>query len=125
MKLPKKARREEDRTVFVLRCDDRYALCKRPERGLLAGLWQFPDVKGKMDAEQALAHLQSLGLTPKDICLQAEKSHIFTHVQWNMRGFYITVSRTADDYLWVDKNALETRYALPTAYRQFWDADFF
>ena len=125
VKLPTKARREEERTVFILRCDERYALCKRPDRGLLAGLWQFPDVKGHLDANQAMEYLLRQGHLPRDICMQAEKSHIFTHVQWNMRGFYITVSKMTNDFLWADKAALESQYALPTAYRQFWNADFF
>ena len=125
VKSPKRGRREEDRTVFILRCDEKYALYKRPEKGLLAGLWQFPDLVGCLSAEQALASVRDLGLAPKDICLQADKTHIFTHVQWNMRGFYITVSEMGGDFVWVDGASLESSYALPTAYRQFWEADFF
>ena len=43
VKLPKKAKKQEDRTGFVLRCGERYAIEKRPGKGLLAGLWQFPN----------------------------------------------------------------------------------
>ena len=125
VKAPKKGRREEDRTVLILRCEGLYALCKRPEKGLLAGLWQFPDVEGRLDVQQAFEMVRAMGLTPRDMRLQAEKTHIFTHVQWNMRGYYITVSEPGGDLLWVDGDSLEAAYALPTAYRQFWNADFF
>ena len=54
MKSPKKEKRQEDKTVFIFRCDGRYALEKRPETGLLAGLWQFPNVSKKLTTEEAL-----------------------------------------------------------------------
>ena len=125
VKSPKKQRREEERTVLILRCEGSYALAKRPAHGLLAGMWQFPDVEGKLSPEQALDWIRAMGMTPRDICLQAEKIHVFTHVQWNMRGLYITVAEPCDRLHWVAGNILEKEYALPTAYRQFWDADFF
>ena len=55
VKSPKRERRQEDRTVFILQCDEKYALEKRPGKGLLAGLWQFPNVTGHLDTAQALA----------------------------------------------------------------------
>jgi len=119
----KKSRREEDRTVLILRCEGRYALCRRPEKGLLAGMWQFPDLPGRLDAAQALETASGLGLEPADIFLQADKVHIFTHVQWNMRGIYMEVRRAPESYTWVDRDALERSFALPTAYRQFWEPD--
>ena len=45
VKAPKRAKRAEDYTVFCLRCGDRLAVERRPEHGLLAGLWELPDRK--------------------------------------------------------------------------------
>ena len=51
----KKPRRQETMTVFLLESDRGLAICKRPGRGLLAGLWEFPHMPGKLEAEEALA----------------------------------------------------------------------
>ena len=123
VKSPKKARREEDRTVLILRCEDRYALCKRPAKGLLADMWQFPDLPGKQEAEAALEAVRGFGMEPCEIVLQADKIHVFTHVQWNMRGYYLRVRDMAPQFTWVNREALEKAYALPTAYRQFWEGE--
>ena len=42
-----KARRKEHRTVLLLRCGARCAIRTRPARGLLAGLWEYPNLEGK------------------------------------------------------------------------------
>ena len=89
VKLPKKEKRLEERTVFILSCDGRYALVKRPATGLLAGLWQFPNVSGKLETSDALEAVQQLGLRPREIIKQIERQHIFTHIIWKMRGVYL------------------------------------
>ena len=121
VKAPKKEKRREERTVFILSCEGFYALTKRPPKGLLAGLWQFPDTPGKLELEDALAYLRSLGLEPKDIFRKAEKKHIFTHIQWDMTGFYLEIAEKSGDFRWLTAEELEAEAALPTAYRQFWN----
>ena len=120
VRLPKKEKKIQKRSVFILRCGDRYALVKRPDTGLLAGLWQFPDREGWLDAQSALEYVQSLGLHPRQIFRQTEKVHIFTHIRWEMRGFYLEVAEPIGDFIWVSESALAEEAALPTAYRQFW-----
>ena len=119
IKSAKKPRRQEQMTVFILDCDKKAALCKRPAAGLLAGLWEFPHVPGDLDAEQALTQLERWGITPEEVIRSTEKAHIFTHVQWNMKGWYIRCANTPDSFTWADENELDTVYALPTAFRQF------
>ena len=80
VKSPKKQRRVEEKTLFILSCDGRYALTKRREEGLLAGLWQFPDVAGKLELSEALLKVEEMGLKTKEIYRQVEKKHIFTHI---------------------------------------------
>ena len=123
VKTPKKERRQEDRTVLILRCADRYALCKRPEKGLLAGLWQFPDVAGKLSLEQAFGLVRDMGMVPTNVLRQSERNHVFTHVQWNLRGWYLEVEQKSPQLTWVAGDELDGQYALPTAYRQFWEPD--
>jgi len=120
---PKREKRQEDRTVLILRCGEEYALRKRPGKGLLAGLWQFPDLEGKLTAAQAVEAARQLGLRPRDIRRETEKKHIFTHIQWNMRGFYLEVEEPAGPFVWFTAEQIRENAALPTAFRQFWEEE--
>ena len=121
VKAPKRAKRAEDYTVFCLRCGDRLAVCKRPSRGLLAGLWQLPDVPGKLETAEALRQAEQWCVHPTGILKTAERTHIFTHVQWDLRGVWLTCAAEAPQFTWADENALQHEIGLPTAYRQFLD----
>ncbi len=121
VKFPKKQRREEAMTVLVLSCQGRYALEKRPDSGLLAGLWQFPNTSGHLNTQQLLAFVAEKGLAVKDILRQVERKHIFTHIQWNMRGYYLEVTAPGGGYQWLSGEQITKDAALPTAFRQFWE----
>ena len=121
VKLPKKEKRVEEKTVFILSCDDYYALQKRPEKGLLAGLWQFPNVPGKLETAEALEQVEAWGLRTRDIRKQTERKHIFTHIRWEMRGIFLEVSEPAGEFIWMTAQQIEKGAALPTAFRQFWE----
>ena len=114
---PKKAKKEEEKTVFILRYEDRYALVKRPNKGLLAGLWQFPETPGILEVSEAIQ-----GFRVKDVYRQLERNHIFTHIEWKMRGIYMEISEKNPDYQWFTAAEIDGFTALPTAFRQFWDA---
>ena len=121
VKLPKKQRRKEEKTVFILSCEGFYALEKREEKGLLAGLWQFPNVSGKLETVDALKKLETFGLQPKEIYRQVDRKHIFTHIAWDMRGIYLEVSQKTGSFTWLTKDQIIKDAALPTAFRQFWE----
>ena len=121
MKSPKKEKRLEDKTVFIFRCDGRYALEKRPETGLLAGLWQFPNVSKKLTTEKALQEAEQMGLHPRELLRQVERKHIFTHIQWNMTGIYMDVAEAEGTFQWFTAEQINAQAALPTAFRLFWE----
>lgn len=121
VKAPKKEKRQEERTVLILSCDGSFALEKRPGRGLLAGLWQFPNVTGALDTQGALETVTNWGLRPKNILRQVKRKHIFTHIQWNMTGFYLEVAEKSGDFTWLTGEEIEKQAALPTAFRLFWE----
>lgn len=99
---PKKPRRAENRRVLLLLRGDRCAVRKRPEKGLLAGLWELPN-----DEEETVPE----GAEP---C--GEAVHIFTHVEWHMRGYVLRVDEELPGYTWVtQKERLEK--AIPSAFR--------
>ncbi len=121
VKKPKAKRRIEERTVFILSCDGVYALEKRRDSGLLAGLWQFPNVTGWLEPEDALTAVEDMGLKPRELLRQVHRKHIFTHIQWEMRGIYLEVSQPLGGYTWLSGAEIEEKAALPTAFRQFWE----
>ncbi|MCQ2420029.1 MAG: NUDIX domain-containing protein, partial [Clostridia bacterium] len=51
----------------------------------------------------------------------AEKTHIFTHVEWKMHCYYVNCKTPAGDFTWVDQARFEQDIALPTAFRMFWE----
>ena len=122
VKLPKRGKRAEEWTVFILSCNGRYAVEKRGNKGLLAGLWQFPNIKGKLEVQQALDTAEEMGLQPRQILLSLERQHIFTHVVWDMRGYYLEVAEPTGGFCWLTPEEIENEAALPTAFRQFWEA---
>ena len=121
VKSQKKPRKVEEKTVFILSCDGSYALRKRPDRGLLAGLWQFPDCPGKLSVESALQAVEGMGLSPREVYRQVERKHIFTHIQWEMTGIYLEVASATGDFEWFTAEQIRQEAALPTAFRQFWE----
>ena len=121
VKLPKKGRKVEEMTVFIAACDGRYAIEKRPNKGLLADLWQFPHVPGHLDTTEAVAAAEGLGLTAWDVLRSVERKHIFTHIEWKMRGYYLEVSQCGGGFEWRTAEEIRRDAALPTAFRQFWE----
>lgn len=121
VKSPKKAKRQEERTVFIFSCDGCYALRKRPNQGLLAGLWEFPNVSGKLEVPQALEAAEDMRVGPRNLLRQVERKHIFTHIQWNLRGYYLEVAEKPDCFRWFTGEEIRAQAALPTAFRQFWE----
>jgi len=119
VKAAKKERKIQQRAVFLLRCGDKLALEKRPARGLLAGLWQLPNVEGILTAEQAAAQAAQWGCEPHDVLSIRQKKHIFTHITWEMEGFELVCGQENDRFVWATPAQLEEEYPLPTAFRQF------
>lgn len=114
----KKHRRREARTVFLLQRDGMLALCRRPPRGLLAGLWQFPDVPGALTDREALHQAEQWGLHPTAIDRVVHRQHIFTHVEWQLTGVYLRCA-AGGDFCWYTPQEIAEKISLPTAYRQF------
>lgn len=116
----KKARKEVWMSVFVLRCDRRFAICKRPKSGLLSGLWEYPNVEQQMDTQMALDYVSTLGVSPNNVLMQTTYTHIFSHVEWKMTAFYIDCFQMNDDFTWASADEILTDFALPSAFRSFY-----
>ena len=114
----KKARRVEERTVLLLFQNGKIALRKRPDTGLLAGLWEYPNLPESLDEAGALLALAQLGLTAESIIPAGSARHIFTHIEWDMKGYFAEVRGENDDLFWADAAAFDA-LALPTAFKKY------
>ena len=129
VKKPAKKRRIEDRTVFVLRLNGKYLLHRRPENGLLAGLYEFPNAEGFLDTREALNWLTRNGWPVFQIEEITETKHIFSHVEWHMHGYmaeidphheYVTIpGRSYRDYLLAWPEEITGRYSIPSAFSAY------
>ena len=111
------SRRIEQKTVFLLRCGDRYAIRKRKGHGLLAGLWEFPNVEGSLSEAEAVRQISAWGLQAEDTTPCGTAKHIFTHVEWRMTGYLIRCPEQVPLFLWCLPDEIEDCYSLPTAFR--------
>lgn len=116
---PKKERRKEQKTVFILRCGSALALSKREERGLLSGMYELPNTKGLLSEAEAAEYVAGLGVKPLNLQYTIARSHVFTHVEWEMRGIAFACANSHPSFIWAAPEELREHYALPTAFRQF------
>lgn len=121
VKKAKKERRVEEKTVLLLMRDGKIALRKRPKTGLLAGLWEFPNVEGTLDETAAGAAVEAMGLSVIDWQSRLTAKHIFTHVEWRMTGYTLTVRGDGPAELeWVDAAGLAAR-SVPSAFARYYE----
>ena len=121
VKKAKKERRVEEKTVLLLKRDGKIALRKRPKTGLLAGLWEFPNVEGTLDETAAGAAVEAMGLSVIDWQSRLTAKHIFTHVEWHMTGYALTVRGDGPAELeWVDAAGLAAR-SVPSAFARYYE----
>ena len=116
-------RRIEERTVFVF-CDSRCAaIQKRPDRGLLAGMYEFPGVTGHLSQDEAVEYGKSLGLVPVRIRSLGNAKHIFSHVEWHMIGYEILVDELEKcmpgNMIFAERDELEEKYPMPSAFTPY------
>ncbi len=113
-------RRQEQRTVFLLTAEDgRTAVEKRPDKGLLAGMYQLPNVEGFLSEEEIRSAAEAWGLQVLEIVFIKDAKHVFTHLDWLMKGYHVKVAHPAGDFLWATPEELQQQYALPTALKPF------
>ena len=120
VKAPKKARTQDNRTVFIIQDGECTAIRKRPEKGLLAGLYELPNIQGHLKSEDALLYVKELGLDPLYIEELPPAKHIFSHIEWRMQAYRIKVSslKTTQDkeLIFVSKEQSGKQYAIPSAF---------
>ncbi len=102
VRTPKKERKIEKRTVYLLHNNGQYAIQRRGP-GLLSGMWQFPN-----ELEHKKVAGEFLG----------KAKHVFSHVEWHMVGYRVESERD-EQYTWADAKTITERYAIPKAFRAY------
>lgn len=118
-----KARRIEERTVFLFKDGKKLAIRKRPPKGLLASLYEFPNVQGSMSMEEAVAYSKGIGLMPVRMKALGNAKHIFSHIEWHMMGYEIIVDeleRTNEKgFLFIRAEEIGEEYPVPSAFEYY------
>lgn len=122
VKTPKKARKIEEKTIFLLEINGKVALRRRQDKGLLASLYEFPSVEGYVTGEEGI---KVLGIPMKLVDKMdrlPDGKHIFSHVEWHMKGIRVSLN-TLPEWngkegfpIFVEQEKLETEYPLPNAF---------
>lgn len=127
-KPPKKQRTVEKKTVLVIRLKGGVLLHKRPGKGLLAGLYELPSMKGHCKKKEALEYVRELGFSPIYIEPLPSAKHIFTHKEWLMKAYLVradelseTKDITKEDERWhlVLPEETKREYPIPSAFSAY------
>lgn len=130
-----KERRIEKRTILLFRDEEKVAIRKRPARGLLAGMYEFPGREGYMSYDEVVSYGKTLGLMPVRIRELGEAKHIFSHVEWHMTGYEILVdeleknmkqadvAEKKDGVIFAGIKQLQEEYPMPSAFEAYMPKD--
>lgn len=126
-KTKKKPRSIEEKTILVIQDADRVALRKRPDKGLLAGMYEFPSLEGHCREREVASYLKELGLSPIRIRELPPAKHIFTHKEWHMIGYLVRVDELAgmeteekaQAFVFVEPKETKSAYPIPSAFAAY------
>ncbi|MCQ4948781.1 A/G-specific adenine glycosylase [Bittarella massiliensis (ex Durand et al. 2017)] len=122
-KAAKKARRVEKKTVVLAITPQGVLLHKRPDSGLLAGLWEFLLLDGHLTAAQRGQALAERGIPAGRARRLGQAKHIFTHVEWRMEGVALSCPPfpPPDGCRFASLKEVRQTYSLPGALRAYTD----
>ena len=110
------------KTILVIRDGLNFLLRKRPDEGLLAGLYELPSFEGHLKEEEVRNRVREAGLSPVRIQKLEDAKHIFTHLEWHMSGYLILVEelppRSGTCFL-ASRQEIEGTFAIPSAFAAY------
>ena len=122
-----KARTIEDKTILIIRDENKTVLRKRENKGLLAGMYEFPTMDGHHTAEEVTRYLSENGLKTIRIRTLEDAKHIFSHKEWHMKGYMIRVDelepRSSEgifaDWIYIEPEDTREKYPIPAAFAAY------
>lgn len=122
----KKERKIEEKTILLLKHGENVAIHKRPNVGLLAGLYEFPMLDGYLSEKEVITRLQMEGLYPIRIEKLPSAVHIFSHKEWHMIAYAVRIDELVNDkehkkegYRFVHPKETEEKYPIPSAFSAY------
>ena len=120
VKTPPKKRKIEERTVCILEHGNRVGLNRRADTGLLASLYELPNVEGHLTAGEAAEAFGCGAASVEKVEPLPAAKHIFSHVEWHMIGYRVILrDGIPDGYIAAEKEELKSDYALPNAFGRY------
>lgn len=121
----KKQRKVQLAAVVLKDTEGRTVIQKRPSSGLLANLWQFPNVEIHLpvlgDREQLVSNLKEEYEIQCDIGeLVGHIEHVFSHLVWNINvyeGTLVEPIKSSDTLKLVDQEEIES-FAFPVSHQK-------
>jgi A/G-specific adenine glycosylase len=99
--------------VVVLRdAAGRFAVRRRPETGLLAGLYEFPNLEGRPGANALKTAFRAIRIRKSGTA-----RHVFSHVEWDMTLYCAETDGPPDGFEWVTRADLRSKTAIPSAFK--------
>lgn len=119
-----KQRKQISKTVAVIRNGDRFLVHKRKNTGLLAGMYEFMNIDKFLNQKEVIAYVNALGLEAIHVKKLPDSRHLFTHLEWNMKAYEVTVSQCykalGDNCTFVNEEELD-QMAIPSAFHTYVD----
>ena len=112
-------RRRADLSVFIITTPDgKLALEKRPDTGLLAGMYQLPNTDGFHSDKALFPILRAMDIEPVSVESFKDAKHVFTHIDWYMKVYRVEADHKNDRFIWSTEEELASSYPLPTAFQK-------
>ncbi len=119
--MPKKTEKKKSRlVVFVLKTPSGVALAKRPAKGVLAGMWEFPNVDVTQNEPPMSELLAAFGVKKYKVTGEKRHTHVFTHLIWEMTAYAVETEENVPLPTF-SKEKLKGEISLATAFR--WAAE--
>lgn len=140
VKTKAKARRIENKTVLIIKDGEQLALHKRENKGLLAGMYELPNVEGHILEADIVNYVKAQGYEPVRIQGVCEAKHIFSHVEWHMKGYVVFIASRdintgtsenqeafsceemrfpKEEWIFIDAEETQDNYAIPSAFSKY------
>lgn len=127
VKKKKIVRKIEERTVFLIQDGDLTAIKKRPSTGLLAGLYELPNIEGFYSEQEVKRIWEEKLKLPLTVERLKDGKHIFSHIEWHMQAYRVIIPKILEqnkllreqegELFFVTQEELNTNYALPNAFK--------
>lgn len=123
VRIKKTVRKTQELTVLVVRSGAYFALHRRPEEGLLAGMYELPNLSGHRSAQEIADWLKEAGGRVKTVKTLPAARHLFTHIEWQMIGYEVELeeilSQSAEGWEWITQTEERSHHPVPGAFSAY------